>query len=172
MSSIITFIVILIFFLLGYFLIGKIYDALFTKRKKLKVLNLSESDVLDATASEKSLDIKDQLLLHSLNLIGKMSPNSDFYSNIRRTLLEDFIRREFKIDLTNYDEAIKIVRQAQISDISINEIAKPVMDLSGNDKEYLKNLYKFLINHHNIDGELNQESQPALTELLKIFDLK
>ena len=171
MISTITVIVILVFFLLGYFIIGKIYDALFTKRKKLKALNLSESDVLDTIASEKSLDIKDQLLIHSLSLIGKASPKSDFYSNIRRTLLEDFIRREFKIELTNYGEATKIIQQGQISDKSIDDFVKPVLDLNGENKEYLKSLYKFLINHHNIDGELNPEVHTALTELSKNFKI-
>ena len=170
MSSIITVVVILFFFLLGYFIIGKIYDALFTKRKKVKVLNLSESDILSPDESLKPSDTKEKLLYHSLRLIGKASPKSDFYSNIRRTLLEDFIRREFKIELTNYDETIKIIRQAQISDNAINEFVKPVLDLSGDKKEFLKNLYKFLINHHNIDGELNTESKTALTELSKNFE--
>jgi hypothetical protein len=171
-SNIITVIVVLIAFAAGYFIIGRIYDSIFTKRKRLKIPDTGNTDLSPLDSESNPVDSKENLLYHTIRLIGKMSPKSDFHSNIRRTLLEDFIRREYRIDLTNYDETIKIIRGAQTSEENLSSFMEPVLHLSKDNAEFHKNLLKFLINHHSIDGAYDDETKNNLKALAEVFGIK
>lgn len=175
LENLLIVIVIIIAFIFGYFLISRLFDLFFKKRMLNDKYSKNEKKQTrsNANTSENS-DGKHNLNTQSIDiliLIGIIGKHIDFNSNIKRTLIEDFFKKQMKLDSFGYFDAIKIIENAKNSESNFHFYANRVYQNNHN-KNYLSSIISLFLNLSLIDGKLDKYEDELLNKISDIFDLQ
>lgn len=171
-------IVIVVAFLIGFFIVSKLFD-LISKKKKMEgnehttnEKKKTESDSPNYDTRHFSANDIDKSVLSILTLIGKFEPNPvDENFDKKLTVIQNFLDYNFNSQNLSRDQITKAIFYSKDSDMTLDMVIYKIKTLRPEDYNYYKKIVQLLLEISLVDKILSADEELTLLKICIDFNI-
>jgi len=171
-------IVIVIAFLVGFFVVSKIFDSISGRRRitnQKYAPNSStknEEDLSSNNSANFQSSMIDKSALSILTLIGKFEPNPiDENFDKKLTIMQNFFDQNITNNKLARDQITKAIFYSKNSDMTLDMIIYKIKSLRQNDAEFYKKIIQLLLDISLVDGILSADEELTILKICMDFNI-